>query len=499
VSNTLDADSLFAQFEKVDTTKQLKSEFAAYPVKDKTADSYWNKCLNIIQDNVSESVFSTWFEPIRAIEYKNDLLTVRVPSQFFCEWIEGHYYSLLQKTVYEVLGEDAKLKYFIDVAQSNSITPQTIKVPAFKYPPAPQPVQAPTLKVGAKIIAEPEPFNSGLNPRYTFENIIAGDSNQLAVSAAQAVAKNPGGTRFNPLFIYGKVGLGKTHIAEAIGNYICLKNPRKRVLYTSSENFSIEFVNALQNNKMSEFKSFYHTLDVLIVDDIQFLASREKTQDNFFHIFNSLHQAGKQLILTSDRAPKDISGIDDRLISRFQWGLTVDIQTPDLEMRMAILNKKSEDEGIELPYDVCEYIARNVTSSVRELEGSLITLLAKHTFDNKDINLALAKEIIEGIAIVEDRPLTIDIIKEKVAAYYNLSVEIMESKTRKHEIALARQMSMYLAKQLTQMSLKAIGGGFGGRDHSTVMHSCQTIENYLVVDKAVKNAHDFLKKQLENR
>ncbi len=476
---------------------QAKALEKHYPAsKDKVAEAYWNKCLNIIQDNVSDSVFSTWFKPIAALEFNNEQLTVRVPSQFFCEWIEGHYYSLLQKTIFEVLGDSAKLKYYIDVTNGESNT-QTIKLPAFKYPPAPSSV--PTFSASKQLKKEPEPFKSNLNPCYTFDNIINGDSNQLAVSAASAVANKPGGTRFNPLVIYGNTGLGKTHLASAIGNRIITADISKKVLYTNSENFSIEFVNAIKNDKVSEFKNYYQSIDVLIVDDIQFLASRTKTQDNFFHIFNSMHQSGKQIIIASDKAPKDIKNIDERLISRFQWGLTVDIQAPDLEMRMAILYKKSEDEGIELPFDVCEYIARHVTSSVRELEGTLITLLAKHTFDNKDINLNLAKEIIDGIAIIEDRPLTIDLIKERVSSFYNLSVQIIESKSRKHEIALARQMSIFLAKQLTPLSLKAIGAAFGGRDHSTVMHSCQTIENYLVVDKNIRNSYEILKKQLENR
>lgn len=497
MSNTLDTNTLFAQLEKAELQNINKASESFYPVsKDKVAEAYWNKCLNIIKDNVNESVFSTWFKPISAFEYAEDQLTVRVPSQFFCEWIEGHYYSLLQKTIFEVLGDSAKLKYYIDVTHGDQNT-QTIKLPAFKYPPAPSSV--PTFSANKQLKDEIEIFKSNLNPCYTFENMINGDSNQLAVSAATAVAQNPGGTRFNPLFIYGNTGLGKTHLASAIGNMIISKDSKKKVLYTNSENFSIEFVNAIKNDKVHEFKNYYQSIDVLIVDDIQFLASRSKTQDNFFHIFNSMHQSGKQIIIASDKAPKDIKNIDERLISRFQWGLTVDIQAPDLEMRMAILYKKSEDEGIDLPFDVCEYIARHVTSSVRELEGTLITLLAKHTFDNKDINLQLAKEITDGIAIVEDRPLTVELIKEKVAAFYNLSTEIIESKSRKHEIALARQMAIFLTKQLTPMSLKSIGAAFGGRDHSTIMHSCQTIENYLVIDKSVRHSHETLKKQLENR
>lgn len=494
MSKQLDAMSLFAQIEEP-RLRQVTS-FNQNAVTDRVADTYWNKCLNIIKDNVSGSVFSTWFEPIKALSYHNELLTVKVPSQFFCEWIEGHYYSLLQKTIFEVLGEGAKVKYHIDVAKDVPVS-DSITLPAFKYPPSNLQINSAFAPAVSSQAAEPMCTN--LNARYTFENLVVGESNQLAISAANAVANNPGGTRFNPLFIYGNAGLGKTHISEAIGNHIAQKNKRLKVRYITTDEFTIEFVNAIHNNKINDFKSLYRSVDVLIIDDIQFLTSKEKTQDNFFHIFNALHQLGKQIVLTSDKPPKDLKDIDERLISRFQWGLTVDVQQPDLEMRIALLNKKAEDEGIDLPYEVSEFIARHVTSNIRELEGTLITMLAKHTFDRKEINLSLAKEIVEGIAIIEDRPLTIDIIKEKVAKFYNISVEIMESKTRKHEIALARQMSMFLAKQMTELSLKGIGSHFGGRDHSTVMHSCQTIENYLVIDKTVKNAYEMIKKQLETR
>jgi chromosomal replication initiator protein len=339
---------------------------------------------------------------------------------------------------------------------------------------------------------EEKDFPSFLTPRYTLDNFITGESNQFAASAAIAVSQNPGGTRFNPLFVYGDTGLGKTHLAQGIGNYIVQNNSRTRVVYTNSERFTMEFVNAIQNNKTNEFVNFYRNVDTLIVDDIQFFAGKEKTQDNFFHTFNALHQAGKQLVLTSDVSPKELKDVDERLISRFQWGLTVDIQAPDLEMRMAILQRKSEDEGIELPADIIEYIARNVTNSIRELEGTLIGLIAKNTLDRRELNLDLAKEVVLGNSGKEMKPLTIEDIKKFVSDYYKMPVELLESKTRKHEVALARQMAMYLAKQLTQNSLKSIGSSFGGRDHSTVLHSCQTIENYLETDKIVKNAFKTL-------
>jgi len=260
----------------------------------------------------------------------------------------------------------------------------------------------------------------------------------------------------------------------------------------------MEFVNAIQNNKVNDFINYYRSVDILIVDDIQFFGGKEKTQDNFFHTFNALHQAGKQLVLTSDKPPKDLRDVDDRLISRFQWGLTVDVQHPDLEMRMAILQKKSLDEGIDLPADSVEYLARNVKSSIRELEGTLISLIAKVTLDKRDLNLDLVREVVQGMAKSNNEPLTIDTIKETVASYYKLPVEILASPSRKHEIALARQMSMFLAKRLTQNSLKTIGSHFGNRDHSTVLHSCQTIDNYLATDRTVKAAYEYLLNNLKN-
>ncbi|MBI5326239.1 MAG: chromosomal replication initiator protein DnaA [Ignavibacteriae bacterium] len=461
---------------------------------EKKATAYWIKCLEIIKDNVSPHIFNTWFEPIKALKWENKQLTVKVPSQFFCEWIEDQYYSLLQKTISQVLGEDAKLLYQIVVDESDSTTDKrTIKLPAFKFPP--QPVHGGF----AENHTEKRVFTSNLNPKYTFNNFVRGESNQLAYAAGLAISQNPGKTRYNPLVVYGDSGLGKTHLVQGIGNKILQNHKKSKVLYTTSERFTQDFINAIQNNRQNEFINLYRSIDTLIVDDIQFFCGKEKTTDNFFHTFNALHQDGKQLILTSDRPPRDLKDLDERLISRFQWGLIVDIQPPDLEMRMAILQKKSVDEGIELPIEIVEYIAKYVTNSIRELEGTLISLIAKYTFENKSLNLALAKEVVNGISKREPKPVTIDDIKELVAGYYKMPVESLESQSRKHEIALARQMAIYLTKQFTQLSLKSIGAGFSNRDHSTILHSCQTIENYLVTDPSVKSAYEHLHKTLKSK
>jgi len=376
---------------------------------------------------------------------------------------------------YEVVIEDI----------GDTLEERTIKMPAFKYP------QNKT-EIKSNSNDEVVDFTSYLNPRYTFENFIQGDNNQFASSASIAISDNPGTTRFNPLIIYGETGLGKTHLVQSIGNRIIQNKKAKRVLYSTSERFAMEFINSIQNNKTNEFSNFYRNVDVLIIDDIQFFQGKEKTQDNFFHTFNAIHQAGKQIVLTSDKPPRDLQDVDDRLISRFQWGLIVDIQPPDYETRIAILQRKSKDEGIELPVDVLDYLAKHTTSNVRELEGTLISLIAKHTFERKELNIDLAKEIIHGIACIKEKDISLDTIKGIVADYYKLPIEALDSKSRKQEIALARQMAMYLTKEFTQLSLKSIGKEFGNRDHSTVIHSCKSIVNLISTNTNIKNSFQTL-------
>jgi chromosomal replication initiator protein len=330
--------------------------------------------------------------------------------------------------------------------------------------------------------SEQSAYQTFLNQRYTFENFIKGESNQLARAAASAVANNPGGTSFNPLVIYGGTGLGKTHLMQAIGNAALANDKAKRVIYVSSEKFTVEFVDAIQSDRISDFSSFYRSMDILIVDDIQFFSGKEKTQDNFFHTFNELHQIGKQIILSSDRPPKELRGLDDRLLSRFQWGLTSDIQPPDLETRIAILNKKSEDDGIDLPQDVIECIATNVTTNIRELEGCLISLLAKASLEGKKITVDLARDVLKVVVGEIKSPVTIEDIQRIVADYFSIPEDLLRAKTRKQEIVSARQIAMFLTKELTNSSLKTIGLHFGGRDHSTVIHAYQSVEDQMKLD-----------------
>jgi chromosomal replication initiator protein len=338
---------------------------------------------------------------------------------------------------------------------------------------------------------------SQLNRRYTFDNFVEGSSNQFAKAASLAVAEAPGTTSFNPLVIYGGVGLGKTHLIQAIGNFSLQQGTVKRALYVSSEKFTIEFINSIQKNKTTEFSKIYRNVDLLLVDDIQFFINKERTQEEFFHTFNSLHQKGKQIVLSSDRPPKDITGIEERLLSRFQWGLVADIQSPDLETRIAILQKKSEENGIELPGDVIQLIAYNVTSNIRELEGCLIRLLAQASFNGLDINLQLAKKILKDVISQKQNHITIEDIQKIVSEYYRIPDDLLRAKTRKKEVALVRQIAMYIAKNHTKHSLKTIGLHFGGRDHSTVIHAVSTIETYAKEDHKIAEDIENISQQIE--
>ncbi len=338
---------------------------------------------------------------------------------------------------------------------------------------------------------------SNLNPRYTFENFIKGDSNQLARAAALAVGNNPGGTSFNPLVVYGGTGLGKTHLMHALGNHAIAIGKAKRVVYVSSEKFTIEFVESIQSDRVNEFSYFYRSVDLLIVDDIQFFSGKEKTQDNFFHTFNTLYQLGKQIVLSSDVPPKELKGLDDRLISRFQSGLTADIQPPDLETRIAILRKKSEDNRFELPQDVVDFIATNVTSNIRELEGCLISLIARASLDNREISVALARDVLRMVVNESKSPINIDQIQRVVCEFFDIPEDLLRAKTRKQEVVNARQIAMYLSKELTNSSLKTIGLHFGGRDHSTVIHSCQAIHDRITSNSSFKQNIDQLRRRIE--
>lgn len=492
-----DATTLFAQNELTAQYAAASSHYAnAEPAQ---AVTLWAKCLDIIRDNINPQVFRTWFENIRALSWNGSTLLIQVPSQFYYEWIEEHYGALLRTVLTQILGSGAELQYevIVDKSQDTTLEDRTITLPAFRQQATPS---ASSAQAGLPFVqqqAVPQNFPTYLNPSYVFENFIRGESNQLAVAAAIAIAENPGKTKYNPLVIYGNTGLGKTHLVQAIGNRAQQLHRNIRVFYTNSERFTMEYVNAIQNGKINEFANFYRSIDILVVDDIQFFSGKEKTQDNFFHTFNALHQSGKQIILTSDKPPKDIHGVDDRLISRFQWGLTADVQPPDYEMRLAILQRKAADEGTQLPGEVIEYLARNITSSVRELEGCLISLLAKVSLDGRELTIDLAREVVKGIASEQPtKEITVKAILGAVSEYYDIPLTLITGKTRKQEVVVARQTAMYIIKQHTQLSLKSIGSHFGGRDHTTVIHSCQMVKNYLDTDSRAQNAMSTILERL---
>jgi len=448
--------------------------------------------LSIIKDNVPLQAFKTWFEPIKPIKLKGNVLTIQVPSQFFYEWLEEHYIELLKKTIRKEIGPDAKLEYSI-VMENNpdNSNPYTIKIPTTDKRAIKNPSVAMPLDISSNPIKNPfiipglrkVNVDSNLNPNYSFDSFIEGDCNRLARSAGYAVAEKPGGTAFNPLLIYGGVGLGKTHLAHAIGISIKNRFPNKTVLYVSSEKFTHQFIDSVKNNSTNDFIHFYQMIDVLIIDDVQFFSGKEKTQDVFFHIFNHLHQTGKQLVLTSDKAPVELQGMEQRLLSRFKWGLSADLQIADLETRIAILQKKMYADGIELPKEVVEYLAYSISSNIRELEGALISLIAQSSLNKKSITLDLAKQMIDKFVKNTAREVSIEYIQKVVCDYFDLPIELMKSKTRKREVVQARQIAMYFSKKMTKSSLANIGMHCGGKDHATVLHACRTVNNLAETDK----------------
>ena len=433
--------------------------------------------------------FNTWFTPIKPLEINEATIKIQLPNAYFWEWIDQRYNALLNNSIKEILGQDAAIEYIImdDWKEEPSVIELHPRVP----------LNVPIPKPEVKPVAQKLDYETNLNQKYTFDNFIKGSGNELAVAAGMAIGNNPGGTSFNPFFVYGGVGLGKTHLVQAIGNIIYVNDPAKRVIYLSADRFSQLFVDAIQSNSAAEFQRFYRSMDVLILDDIQFLIGREKTQDLFFHTFNSLHQAGKQIILTSDKPPKDLKGMDSRLISRFHWGLTADVQPPDYETRLAILNKKAEEFGLSAPPDIYEYIATHVTSNIRELEGCLLRLLANVSLSAREIDLELAKKSVQEISTSRKITISVDLITKIVCEEMNIDENKVRDKTRKQEIVIARQLAMYLAKELTRISLKNVGLYFGGRDHSTVIHACTSIQNLIDTDANFAEIAKSIKNKIE--
>jgi chromosomal replication initiator protein len=432
--------------------------------------SLWGECLSHLSKRIRKQSFCTWLKATRGLPSPEGTIRVAVPNKFVADWLKEHYLDLIQETIREVTQKEVALAFHVS-KDSKDYHPQM----SINFDQLPE----------KRHFAENAPGEMGLNPKYIFDAFVVGDSNQFAHAAALAVAEAPGKTKFNPLYIYGGVGLGKTHLVQAIGHLARDTYEGVKVLYVTSEKFTSDFINSLTSNTTQDFVNLYRNVDILLLDDIQFFTGKESTQVQFFHTFNVLYQNGKQIVLTSDRPPREIRGVEERLLSRFQQGLVTDIQPPDLETRIAILNKKTESDGISIPIEVATFIADNVTSNIRELEGSLIRLLAYASLNSKEITVDLAKDVLKDTIRNGTREVSMEQIQKKVAASYNLSPETLCSKRKTQEIALARQVAMYLARSLTNNSLKTIGLHFGGRDHSTVIHACT------LVGENLKKDHNF--------
>jgi len=469
------------------------------------ASSVWDNCLSFIKDNIQPQAFKTWFLPIKPVGLKGNVLSIEVPSKFFYEWLEEHYVKLLKTALYKELGNEARLIYSIRMENTlGNKTPFTESIPSSNRSGLiPQDVDAP-LHSNTNELKNPFvipgiknlQIESQLNPNYNFDNFLEGDSNRLARSAALAVANKPGGTSFNPLLIFGGVGLGKTHLAHAIGVEIKEKYQDKTVLYIAAEKFTQQYIEAVKKNTRNDFIHFYQLLDVLIIDDVQFLSGKTGTQDVFFHIFNHLHQNGKQVILTSDKAPVDMQDIEQRLLSRFKWGLSAELQLPNYETRISILKNKLFRDGVSISDQIVEYVAKNIKTNVRELEGALISLIAQSSFNKVEITQELAQDVVMKFVKNTKREVSIDYIQKVVSDYFQMDIETLQSKTRRRHIVQARQLAMYFAKKFTKASLASIGNQIGKRDHATVLHACKTVDNLTFTDKQFRKYVEDLSQKL---
>src|SRR5690554_5665770 len=471
----------------------------------KTAQSVWDNCLSFIKDNISPQAFKTWFEPIQAVKLTDKALSIQVPSKFFYEWLEEHYVKILKVSLTKELGEGAKLVYVIKMENTyGNKQPFTEKIPSSNRVPAKE--QEVDVAIKNKNPELRNPFiipgirnvkvESQLNPNYNFDSFLEGDSNRLARSAGMAVANKPGGTSFNPLLVFGGVGLGKTHLAHAIGVEIKDKYPEKTVLYISAEKFTQQHIESVRKNTRNDFIHFYQIIDVLIVDDIQLLTGKTGTQDVFFHIFNHLHQNGKRVILTSDKVPVDMIDIEQRLLSRFKWGLSAELQHLDFETRVSIIENKLYRDGVEMPEDIIEFLANNIKTNIRELEGAIISFIAHSSFNRKEVTIDLARKIVDNYVKHTKREVSIDYIQKVVSDYFQMDVDTLQSKTRKRHIVQARQLAMFFAKKFTKASLASIGSQIGKRDHATVLHACKTVDNLCETDKQFRKYIEDLSKKL---
>lgn len=462
-----------------------------------SAQKLWLNCLKVFQDNVTEAAFKTWFLPIVPLSYENRVFTIQVPSQFFYEYLEDKFIDLLKATLYREIGSDTILQYRILMENTTNTLvdyrgdakSSTDKIVLGKNTnKVPNPFQ--------KVVADD--FDSQLNNKYTFDNFFEGESNKLARTAGETITRNPGKTAFNPLFVHGTSGVGKTHLCHAIGNSIKEQYPEKRVLYVSAHLFKVQYADAGRYNTTNDFINFYQGIDVLIIDDIHELAGIEKTQNTLFHIFNHLHQNNKQLILTCDKSPSELHGVEERLLTRFRWGLTTKVDNPDKLLRLKILQNKILHDGLSIPEDVVDYIAENVTDNARDLEGIIVSIMAHSLVYNKEIDLPLARRVIgQAIKKIEAKKITINTIESAVCDFYNIKNELIHTASRKRQIVQARQVAMYLSKSYTEMSLAQIGSLIGKKNHATVLHACRTVREQMEVDKTFREEVAEIEKKLK--
>ncbi|MBO8155625.1 MAG: chromosomal replication initiator protein DnaA [Bacillaceae bacterium] len=443
-------------------------------------DQLWSETLKKIEGKISKPSFDTWLKSTEAIDMKDNKITIAAPNEFARDWLENSYSKLISDMLFELTGSEIEPKFII---------PETSEEEAKQVKP---------VKKVPEIQKEQDSPKTMLNSKYTFDTFVIGSGNRFAHAASLAVAEAPA-KAYNPLFIYGGVGLGKTHLMHAIGHYVLEHNPEAKVVYLSSEKFTNEFINSIRDNKAINFRNKYRNVDVLLIDDIQFLAGKEQTQEEFFHTFNTLHEENKQIVISSDRPPKEIPTLEDRLRSRFEWGLITDITPPDLETRIAILRKKAKAEGLDIPNEVMLYIANQIDTNIRELEGALIRVVAYSSLINKDIDASLAAEALKDI-IPGSRPkvITIQGIQETVGEKYNVKLEDFKSKKRTKSIAFPRQIAMYLARELTDFSLPKIGEEFGGRDHTTVIHAHEKISKMLASDQQLQHDVQEIRERLKS-
>ncbi len=471
----------------------------------------WAECLEVIKDTLgpeNRKAFDTWFTPIVPLQLEGTTLIVQVPSQFFYEYLEEHYIDLLKRVIRMQIGPSGMLKYSVVMDQSIRTAPIVTTLPSHGRQATRNPLTDLPVNINKDNARElPNPFswpgiqkmrvNSQLNPNYTLDSFVEGDCNRLARSAGYAVAEKPGTTSFNPLLLYSNAGLGKTHLANAIGLKTKELHQDMTVLYVTSDQFMQQYAEAGRAGTTADFIHFYEMINVLIIDDIQFWAGKApKTQEAFFHIFNHLHQHGNQIIITSDKAPGELQGLEPRLLSRLKWGLAADLQAPDVETRKKILLKKAQNEGIELSSEVVEYIAYNINTNVRELEGALISLIAQSTLNRKQIDMELTRQMIDKYVQSSAREITIDYIQKVVCDYLQLPVDVIQNTSRKREIVQARQLSMYFSKKITKSSLAVIGMQCGNKDHATVLHACKQIENLRQTDRYMRAMIEELEKKL---